>query len=93
MPDTRLRWHRELVAQKWDYSEKRKPSGQTSQGCEDLNLSFAKENPSWGNDRIRAVLENLSHYVSNSNASDFLNVHSVEPASGLYDGSNSFVYF
>ena len=26
-PDTILRWHRQLVAQKWDYSDRRKSVG------------------------------------------------------------------
>ncbi|GAG33259.1 unnamed protein product, partial [marine sediment metagenome] len=29
-PDTILRWHRKLVAQKWDYSERRKSVGRPS---------------------------------------------------------------
>ena len=31
-PDTILRWHRELVAQKWDYSSRRKKVGRPPRG-------------------------------------------------------------
>src|SRR5450631_4325119 len=46
-PDTILRWHRELVAQKWDHSGKRRSVGRpaTPQEVVDLILKFARENP------------------------------------------------
>jgi len=49
-PDTILRGHRQLVAQKWDHSEKRKSVGRPRirQVIVDLILRFSKENPSWG---------------------------------------------
>ena len=59
-PDTLLRWHRELVAQKWDYTDKRKSvcRARIRQVIVDLILRFAKENPSWGYDRIQANRRN-----------------------------------
>ena len=57
-PDTILRWHRELVARKWDYSERRKEKPgrpRVRQVIVDLVLRFAKENPSWGYDRIQGA--------------------------------------
>ena len=60
-PDTILRWHRQLVAQKWDYSEKRKSAGRPRirQVIVDFILRFAKENPTWGYDRIQGALANV----------------------------------
>ena len=57
-PDTILRWHRKLVAEKWDYSEKRQKIGRPRirQVIVELILRFAKENPSWGYDRIQGAL-------------------------------------
>ena len=55
-PDTILRWHRQLVANKWDYShrkEKRTSRPRIRQVIVDLTVKFAKENPTWGYDRIR----------------------------------------
>ena len=53
-PDTILRWHRQLVAQKWDHSHKRTAMGRpaTSQDVVELILKFAREDPAWGYDRI-----------------------------------------
>jgi hypothetical protein len=44
-PDTILRWHRELVARKWDHSDKRKSVGQPRirQVVVDLILRFARD--------------------------------------------------
>ena len=66
-PDTILRWHRRLVAQKWDYTDRRtkKPGRpRVRQIIVDLVLRFARENPTWGNDRIQAGLANLGHDLS-----------------------------
>ena len=55
-PDTILRWHRELVAKKWDHNEKRKSVGRPRirQVIVDLILRFARENSTWGYDRTPA---------------------------------------
>ena len=49
-PDTILRWHRELVAQKWDYSERRRKLGRPPVAKEtiELLLRIARENPHLG---------------------------------------------
>jgi len=46
-PDTILRWHRMLVAQKWDYSERRQPVGhpRVKRDVADLIVRMAKNNP------------------------------------------------
>ncbi len=49
-PETILRWHRQLVARKWDHSDKRNSAvGRTAidQEIVDLVLKFARENPTW----------------------------------------------
>jgi putative transposase len=66
-PDTILRWHRELVAQKWDYSERReKKPGRppTAEEITQLVVQIARENPTWGYDRIQGALANLGHEIS-----------------------------
>jgi hypothetical protein len=49
-PDTILRWHRSLVAEKWNHSDKRQPVGRpaTAPGVVALILQFARDNPTWG---------------------------------------------
>lgn len=82
-PDTILRWHRQLVAAKWDYSERRRSnpgrppvSGEITQ----LILRMAQENPTWGYDRIQGALANLGHRLSNATVSNVLKAHGFEPA-------------
>jgi putative transposase len=81
-PDTILRWHRELVAQKWDHSDKRRSVGRppTPQEVVDLILKFARENPTWGYDRIADALANLGHKVSDQTVGNILKAHGIEPA-------------
>lgn len=54
-PDTLLRWYRELIASKWDYSHRRRP-GSVMKTIVDLVVRMALENPSWGYTRIRGAL-------------------------------------
>jgi len=81
-PDTILRWHRMLVARKWDYSERRKSVGhpRVKQEIVDLVLRFARENPSWGHDKIQGALANLGHNVSDQTVGNILREHGIEPA-------------
>ena len=53
-PDTILRWHRKLVALKWDCSERRGKAGRPRlrQKIVDLVLRLARENVTWGYDRF-----------------------------------------
>ena len=82
-PDTILRWHRTLLVKKWDYSDRR--SGQTGrpsirQVIVDLILRFAKENPSWGYDRIQGALANVGYHISDTTIGNVLKQHGIEPA-------------
>lgn len=55
-PDTILRWHRQLVALKWDYSDRRKANPgrpRLRQVIVELILRFARENPSWATTESR----------------------------------------
>lgn len=81
-PDTILRWHRELVARKWDYSAGRRKVGRPpiSQEIVDLLLRMARENPTWGYDRIQGALANLGYKISDSTVANILREHGMEPA-------------
>ena len=82
-PNTILRWHRMLVAQKWNYSQRRKSAGRppVAQEIVDIVLRLARENPTWGYDRIQGALANLGHQVSDQTVGNILKQHGVEPAS------------
>ena len=63
-PDTLLRWHRQLIARKYDGSEKRRPGRpRTAIEIEKLIVRMARENPRWGYTRIRGALYNLGHEI------------------------------
>ena len=80
-PDTILRWHRQLVAQKWDTSDKRKPGRpRVRQVIVDLFVKFAKENPTWGFDRIQGALANVGYHISDTPIGNILQQHGIEPA-------------
>ena len=81
-PDTILRWHRKLVAKKWDYTNQRNNVGRpkTKPEIVKLILRFAKENPSWGYDRIQGALGNLGHKVSDQTIGNILRESGIEPA-------------
>jgi putative transposase len=81
-PDTLLRWHRELVAQKWDHSSERKSVGRPRirQIVVDLILRFARENPTWGYDRIQGALANVRYRISAKTVGNILKAHGIEPA-------------
>ena len=82
-PDTLLRWHRSLVAQKWDHSaqrQKRPGRPPISDEVKQLVVRMAKENPSWGYDRIQGALANLGHDLSDQTVGNILKAHGIEPA-------------
>ena len=81
-PNTILRWHRELVAAKWDYSRRRKKIGRPPASAEivELVLRMARENPGWGYDRIQGALANLGHLISNTCVGSILKAHGIDPA-------------
>ena len=75
-PETLLKWHKKLVAQKWDYSPNRKQKGpgrpKIGPHLVNLILTMARENPSWGFDRIAGALNNLGHHVSDQTVGNVL---------------------
>jgi len=80
-PDTLLRWHRELVASKWNYSQRRGPGRPRIMKTNvDLILRMALENRSWGYTRIRGALANPGHQVGRGTIANILHEHGIEPA-------------
>jgi transposase InsO family protein len=82
-PDTILRWHRRLVAEKWDYSARqiKKPGRPPiSEEVKQLVLRMARENSTWGYDRIQGALGNLGHEISDRTVGNILKANGIEPA-------------
>ncbi len=76
-PDTIMRWHRTLVARKWDYGARRRKVGRPPISPEivELVLRMARENPTWGYDRIQGALANLGHKISDTTVGNILKEH------------------
>jgi hypothetical protein len=69
---------------KWDYSDRReKQPGRPRirQIIVDLILRFAKENTTWGYDRIQSALANVGYCISDTTVKNVLKAHGNEPAS------------
>ena len=82
-PDTMMRWHRTLVAKKWDSSDRRekKPGRpRIRQVIVDLTVKFAKQNPTWGFDRIQGELAKVGYQICDTTVSNILKAHGIEPA-------------
>lgn len=80
-PDTLLRWYRELVASKWNYSHRRSPGRpRVVETIAGLIVRMALDNPSWGYTRIRGALANLGHEVGRGTVASILKEHGIEPA-------------
>src|SRR5437762_10580337 len=80
-PDTILRWHRVLIAQKWDFTDRRqKRPGRPplSEEIQQLVLRLARENPRWGYARIQGALSNLGHNVSDTTVRNVLKANGIE---------------
>ena len=82
VPDTILGWYRRLVARKFDGSHARRGPGRPPivKDVEDLIVRMAKENRSWGYDRIAGALANLGHEVSDQTVGNVLRRHGMPPA-------------
>src|SRR5260370_9845151 len=64
-PETLLRWHRQLIAQKYDGSGKRRPGRpRNAEEIEALVLRMAEENRLWGDRRIQGALSNLGRQTA-----------------------------
>ena len=81
-PDTILGWYRRLVAQKFDGSRHHSYPGRprVSAELEALAVRFARENRSWGYDRIAGALANLGHAISDQTVGNILRRYKIPPA-------------
>jgi putative transposase len=81
-PDTILGWHRMLVAQTCGSSQPRKVLGRPriNQELEALVVRMARENRSWGYDRIVGAVANLGYCISDQTVGNILKRHGIPPA-------------
>jgi putative transposase len=81
-PATILAWHRKLVAQPCDGTPPRTSIGRPriAKELENLVVRMARENRSWGYDRIVGALLNLGYRISDQTVGDILKRHGMPPA-------------
>jgi len=80
--ETILAWHRARAEQKVDTSELLRSIGRprVAKEIEDLVIRMARENRSWGYDRIQGALKNLGYTISDQTVGNILKRHSISPA-------------
>jgi hypothetical protein len=80
-PATILRWHRNLVARKRTFTDRRSPGRPcTPQPVKTLIIQMARENPTWGHRRIQGELARLGHPIAASTVWDILHATGINPA-------------
>ncbi|MFB7160987.1 helix-turn-helix domain-containing protein [Streptomyces sp. NPDC056242] len=79
-PATLLRWHRELIADKWTYPHKKPGRPPISEETRELILRLARENPLWGHRRVQGELARLGITVSAATVRSVLRKGNIPPA-------------
>src|SRR5262249_11791365 len=70
------------LAKKWDYSGRRsKNPGRPPVAAEirDLVVQLARDNTSWGYDRIQGALANLGNTIADATVANILKANDIEP--------------
>lgn len=80
-PETVLKWHRKLVAMKFDSSKAKQHHGRRPvlPDVEAMILTLAKDNPSWGYDKIAGAIHNLGRELSDTTVANILRRHGISP--------------
>jgi hypothetical protein len=81
-PATILAWRRQCADQQVHTSELRKSVGRPriDREIETLAVRMARENRSWGYDRIQGALKHLGYMISDQTVGNILRHHSIPPA-------------
>jgi hypothetical protein len=78
-PDTLLRGYRRLVAQKWNFVQRRGPGRpRIMREISELIVHMAQENPGWGYTRIQGALSNLNHRIGRGTIANVLKRSGIE---------------
>jgi transposase InsO family protein len=78
--DTILRWHRQLIAEKWTHKRRSPGRPRIMEVIAELTVRMARENPRWGYTRIQGALYNVGHRVGRTTVADILKRNGIDPA-------------
>src|SRR5262245_38744998 len=79
-PETILAWHRKLVGKTMTGDRRSPGRPQKSRDLAALVVKMAKDNPSWGYDRIQGALKNVGHTITRTTIRNILRRRGLEPA-------------
>jgi putative transposase len=79
-PETLLGWHRRLVAGAWTYPHRQTGRPPLDQEFQQLIIRLARENPTWGYQRIKGELLRLGVQLSATAIRTALRRHGLDPA-------------
>jgi putative transposase len=79
-PETLLRWHRQLIARRWTYSQRTPGRPPFERSLRELILRLADENPHWGYKRIVGEFKGLGISVSATSVRKVLLAAGLPPA-------------
>ena len=71
-PDTLRAWYRKLIARKWTYARKGPGRPGIAKEITELVLRMARENTTWGYDRLQSALANLGYMISSSTVANIV---------------------
>jgi transposase InsO family protein len=90
-PDTILRWHRQLVAQKWTHKRRSPGRPRVMEIIADLVVRMARENRGWGYTRIQGALQNVGHRVGRTTISNIFKENGIDPVDGSLVGKQFLI--
>lgn len=79
-PDTLMRWHRQLVARRWTCSQRSVGRPPVAREIRELVLRLARENPTWGYQRIAGEMTGLGFTVSATTVGGLIRTVGLGPA-------------
>jgi hypothetical protein len=79
-PRTLLRWHAEMVRRHWSHRHRMPGRPRTGPAIRRLVLEMARDNPTWGYQRICGELTGLGHKIAPSTIWEILKAAGIDPA-------------
>ena len=80
-PTTLPAWHRQLLARKWTFTQRRRPGRpSTAPIVKQIILRLARENSTWGHRRVQGEPARLGYSIAPSTVWEILHAAGIDPA-------------